>query len=543
MTCPDAKTWNLLSMNLLDEALARSLRQHALECQRCHAAWQEASRRHTELLETFSKTFDCDHDQRRDQLMALLPVSVPLCKEESDASRRWWPNKGEIAMTLRRHKTGWAAAALVPVVCCVLLLLLLTTGEKLAFADVLEKIRQAKTMTCDFVTTVTVEKGLLPGEPTGEPMQGTISMLFDGEKYSTLIEGEKSVKGKATKGKIRFLMLGDRGYVWVDGKVRFIDASLSGIPPATENWLNRLLEVRESPDRNLGEKEINGRRAAGFEIVGWKLGLGARPTEGNPTPNDSDIRLRVWVDLEQNLPIRLEIKQKQVMPRQSRVVTIDQQWDNIKWNVPLDPARFQPPSQEELGEEPTMKLPAIDEAAFVDGMRIWLKLEKKAKVQIDKFKKKAKDRGGELPRGMAQVFEGAAINGGYPERLDASWLTNVFSIRAALASLEKTVPEQKPVPENLSKEERQELIRSRGEEAAKASAKAGVKAATEVSPKATAIAAFYQKLANEKREPRYFGATVTPGDAEAILLQWKLDDGRYRVIRGDLKAETVDSVD
>ena len=81
-----------------------------------------------------------------------------------------------------------------------------------------------------------------------------------------------------------------------------------------ENWLGRLLEVRESPDRNLGETTIHGRRAVGFEVSGWKLGFGSRPTKGSLTPADSQARLRVWVDVEQNLPIRLEVEQKMVVP-------------------------------------------------------------------------------------------------------------------------------------------------------------------------------------------------------------------------------------
>ena len=37
----------------------------------------------------------------------------------------------------------------------------------------------------------------------------------------------------------------------------------------------------------------------------------------------------------------------------------------------------------------------------------------------------------------------------------------------------------------------------------------------------------------------YHGKTVGPKDAERILLRWKLDDGRYQVIFGDLRDEIV----
>ena len=37
----------------------------------------------------------------------------------------------------------------------------------------------------------------------------------------------------------------------------------------------------------------------------------------------------------------------------------------------------------------------------------------------------------------------------------------------------------------------------------------------------------------------YYGKTVGPNDKDKVLLRWKLDDGRYEVIFGDLRAETV----
>ncbi|UCG31672.1 MAG: hypothetical protein JSU68_08385 [Phycisphaerales bacterium] len=51
-------------------------------------------------------------------------------------------------------------------------------------------------------------------------------------------------------------------------------------------------------------------------------------------------------------------------------------------------------------------------------------------------------------------------------------------------------------------------------------------------------AKFYQELLRDGAEPEYFGATVTPGDADAVLVRWRVDSGRIRVIYGDLSAET-----
>ena len=37
----------------------------------------------------------------------------------------------------------------------------------------------------------------------------------------------------------------------------------------------------------------------------------------------------------------------------------------------------------------------------------------------------------------------------------------------------------------------------------------------------------------------YYGKTVKPGERDKVLLHWKLDDGRYQVIFGDLRSESV----
>jgi hypothetical protein len=37
----------------------------------------------------------------------------------------------------------------------------------------------------------------------------------------------------------------------------------------------------------------------------------------------------------------------------------------------------------------------------------------------------------------------------------------------------------------------------------------------------------------------YYGKTVSPNDKDKVLFRWRLDDGRYEVIFGDLHSETV----
>ena len=54
-------------------------------------------------------------------------------------------------------------------------------------------------------------------------------------------------------------------------------------------------------------------------------------------------------------------------------------------------------------------------------------------------------------------------------------------------------------------------------------------------------AQYFQTLHKDGKDPVYYGPTVTANDANKVLLRWKLSDGQYRVILGDLQIKDVDA--
>jgi hypothetical protein len=50
---------------------------------------------------------------------------------------------------------------------------------------------------------------------------------------------------------------------------------------------------------------------------------------------------------------------------------------------------------------------------------------------------------------------------------------------------------------------------------------------------------FYAKLSRDGNDPMYYGKDVKAGDANSVLMRWKVSDDTYRVIYGDLSAENV----
>jgi hypothetical protein len=49
----------------------------------------------------------------------------------------------------------------------------------------------------------------------------------------------------------------------------------------------------------------------------------------------------------------------------------------------------------------------------------------------------------------------------------------------------------------------------------------------------------YEYLVNQGKDVVYYGDIIDPQDSNAVLMQWKLSDGRYKVIFGDFREREV----
>lgn len=58
--------------------------------------------------------------------------------------------------------------------------------------------------------------------------------------------------------------------------------------------------------------------------------------------------------------------------------------------------------------------------------------------------------------------------------------------------------------------------------------------------KVRGLSTFYAELVEKGVEVEYNGSTVGATDYDKVLMRWKLDDGRWRVIYGDLRSATID---
>ncbi|MHC4160271.1 MAG: hypothetical protein ACYSSO_14460 [Planctomycetota bacterium] len=150
---------------------------------------------------------------------------------------------------------------------------------------------------------------------------------------------------------------------------------------------------------------------------------------------------------------------------------------DFRWNVPIDKAGFEPNMPDDY-TSPVGDLifPPTDEENAIKGLRIY-----------------------------------ADLAGNYPNSLDKQIIEQESKklIWGDTASLEE-----------LTADER-------------------TKRTNDIATPILILANFYKTLVVDEKEPAYYGKSVTPKDADKVLMRWKVSDNEYRVIFGDLHAETV----
>ena len=151
---------------------------------------------------------------------------------------------------------------------------------------------------------------------------------------------------------------------------------------------------------------------------------------------------------------------------------------DFHWNVPLDPKLFDPtPPEGYTDATPPSKSLAKQVQIITDGLKIYAELS-----------------GGHYPRG-----------------------TMVYGdvTRDEIFKMIGIPPNQIPTPEQVHSNQYVKAMR------------------------ASAAATHLNGILRDNPDAAYHGKTVEPKDADKVLVRWKLDDGQYQVIYGDLLSESV----
>jgi hypothetical protein len=192
--------------------------------------------------------------------------------------------------------------------------------------------------------------------------------------------------------------------------------------------------------------------------------------------------VKMWVDVKTQLPVRSE---QDVQTDQMRMHSVSH---NFQWDVAASEADFEPviPDDYTMLAGGPIKMPAVNEEAAIQGLKLF-----------------------------------AELTGQYPEKLD---------MMTIMSRMGKMVDADTPPPKRL---------RELGEEMKGVTVEERSRKLIDIMLPIQGISAFHMTLVGGKKDPAYYGQTVTPQDTDKVLMRWKVSDSEYRVIFGDLHTQTV----
>lgn len=473
MKCPNTESWELLAIDALEGDEAEALRAHAGACESCRGALLAARRAHVERVRAY-EAFDHDHDRLREELLANLPAGPPQARRGAGGLRRL----GEFVMRLNTSATRRAAALLLPAACVAIgVMFLVTPAQQSAFAAAVERLREARTITCRFETYMNESES---------PMQTGVMYMSD-ERGMRFDASMPSVPGLTAGGDATMTMVHLK-----DGPVLVIQPMLKlalrmHVPngpqtlsgplnqTAPDAFLQSFRKLTGEADARLGRSTIEGVEAEGFEVHAEKLALA--PVGGTLSEETEPARARLWVDARSHLPVQMVIEASQPTGFVGGAMRVKVVMSRFEFDRPLDDAMFNVaiPDGYKVIEA---TIPAPSEESLVAGLRIF-----------------------------------SEVTGRYPAVLDAGQMS--AEVAVTLASSGSLPADASDPASALSGEFLEKMM-------------------------TVAIGSTYaQQLVREGRAVEWFGDAVSPGEAGEVLIRWTLPEGGKRVIYGDLRVETV----
>jgi len=345
-----------------------------------------------------------------------------------------------------------------------------------AMEKMAKSIHQAKSYKCVQIVRQTYGYGK-PGEPH---FSGSTYIVYWLAPGSARTETTYSNKWKGPGPEVTSIRPAGKPGIWINHRTktyRRYPATLKAPYSSAFDDLEDLGRFSGKADRELGTKEVNGKKARGFQIEMEKMTAGDRGPRKNPavapgtkkTVAGDSPRTRlaeIWLDPDSNLPVLVRYTGMKLMLASSA----EQEVRDIQWNIDLDPKLFDttPPKGY---TDVTPKL-TLDEQVrqITEALKIW-----------------AEANAGHYPR-----------SSGGPVYDEFCKIFSVASWRTAGVTKEKSAKAKKAI--------------------------AGIDLILH-------IRAYSPEFA--------YNGKIGPKDKDKVLLRWRLDDGRYEVILGDLRAETV----
>jgi outer membrane lipoprotein-sorting protein len=330
-------------------------------------------------------------------------------------------------------------------------------------------------------------------------MTGTVLISTEyGTKMDYVMDMNMVVNGASQKMRQIMYMLPQekKAYVIMPEQKQYIqmefsDDLLARMKKQSNDPRQFLRQIVNSKYTDIGKSVIDGVEVEGFETTDPAC-LGGMA---------EDVKVTLWVDRKTELPVREEMQYKVNEQMQTDIELYD-----FQWYVQVNADEFEPViPQDYTNPLPNYKMPSFNEESAIDGLKFCEQILGRYPKKID------------LVNLMNEVGSGFAS-------IEDSNNPQALKLREIIVEKLGLQGNMKGQMSKLSQEEKTKKI---------------TEFTMEVMRPVQSLSMFYMTLVQEKKEPAYYGESVTPADTDKVLLRWKISDNEYRVIFGDLHVETV----
>jgi hypothetical protein len=374
--------------------------------------------------------------------------------------------------------TKLAAAAVIIITCLTGLFFWKSTGSGIALADVLARIEQVKAFKY---------KWSMKGTGRTTPNFELHATEWVSQEHGTKKSNYEAVDpngGISTLSTCYFLpqkktliRIFPKQKEYLRKELDDVEVERAEVEGRKNDPRAKIKEILECKYERLGRSTIDGIEVEGFQTRDPNYFL-------DETPGRRQFYAKIWVDVKTRLPARFESNTSQDLDRMGNKIHSHFVMHDFKWDVLLDAAEFEPviPDDYTRKADIPVKRPAPAEEDMIKALKLF-----------------------------------ADLSDNYPARpqwpADRQWSAFEKSDTPAARRLQEEI-------KGLTEDEKANRLR-------------------DALQPLGGLHRFYRVLKVDGKRPAYYGMTVTPKDADKILMRWKVSDNEYRVIFGDLRAKTV----
>ncbi|MBN1973302.1 MAG: hypothetical protein JW787_06665 [Sedimentisphaerales bacterium] len=376
-----------------------------------------------------------------------------------------------------------AAAAMIIIACSTGIIFWKSTGSGIALGDVLTRIEQVSGYTYQMKTIVTD-----PEQRGTETSTATVLVSKEGDLKMTVTQVDSNNFQKppdwqnSTVDEEWYLLPTSNSIVFIFHEKKeysraFIENPKHHLYKKQYNEPREIIkQILNCEHKSLGQSVIDGITVEGFQTTD-KAYQGGFFGHGETLPKKK-VDVKLWVDVNTFLPVKFE--EDIITSGEIEDIRIQNFIYDFRWNVIINPGDFEPNIPEDYNTTLGGDIIILDtnEENAIKGFKLF----------TDSFDK--------YPIDIQRSGVDYGINSGLDPNSSVMEQVNKMSEEEKTGKINELLTSQMPTD-------------------------------------------FYKMLVKENKEPVYYGETVKPDDSSKVLLRWKLEDDQYRIIYGDLQAETV----